>query len=179
MAQTFVALLPDRHCFKRGKVLSLVSLALSHHSSSRLNRTIGVRVMGREQRFCTRCSGQWAATAACVIFMLVFSLEVSLLVWMAVLLFLPMPALLDWITQTWGVRESNSPLRLLTGASLGIGVGLQVVAGVRFDWPAFVCGVGVAAAYAVVLFLLLRLRPPPATYMADLVEEATVILNGR
>lgn len=157
----------------------MLSLVLSHHSASRSNRTIAIRVLGREQRFCTRCTGQWAATAACVVAMLVFPVEVSLLVWMVVLSFLPMPAFLDWITQTWGLRESNSPLRLLTGLALGTGVGLQVVAGVKFDWPAFVGGVGVAAAYGLALFLLLRLRPLPATYMADLVEEATAIVNGR
>ena len=135
--------------------------------------------MGREQRFCTRCGGQWVATAAFASLMLVFQPEISLAVWIAVLAILPMPALLDWITQTWGIRESTTPLRLVTGSILGIGVGFQVVAGVRLDWAAFAGGMGVAAGYVLAIYLLLRLRPPKADYMADLVEEATRIVSSR
>ena len=118
------------------------------------------------------------ATAACVALMLAFRLEIALPIWMAVLSILPMPALLDWITQTWGIRESTTPLRMLTGSILGIGVGFEVVAGVRLDWLAFVGGIGVAVGYTLAIFLLLRLRPPHAGYMAGLVEEATRIVNG-
>ena len=106
-------------------------------------------------------------------------MEIAFPIWMVVLALLPMPALLDWITQTWGIRESTTPLRMLTGSILGIGVGFEVVAGVRLDWLAFVGGIGVAVGYALAIYLLLRLRPPQADYMADLVEEAARIVNGR
>ena len=164
---------------KRGELLSLLNLALSHHSGSRVNRTIGVRVSHYEQRFCTRCTSQWIATAACIAVMLAFRLEIALAIWTAVLSLLPMPAFLDWITQTWGNRESTTTLRMLTGSILGIGVGFQVVAGVRLDWLAFVGGIGVATGYVLAIYLLLRLRPPQADYMADLVEAATQVVNGR
>lgn len=163
----------------RRRLLSLLDLVLSHHSGSRVDRTIGLRILRGEQRFCTRCSGQWASTAACIILMLVFRVEFPLAIWMAVLALLPMPALLDWITQTWGIRESTTPLRLLTGSILGIGVGFQVVAGVRLDWPAFAGGVGVAVGYVIALYLLLRVRPPKADYMADLIEETTRTVSNR
>ena len=163
----------------RGQLQRLLNLTLAHHTGTRINRTIGVRVLSWEQRFCTRCSGQWMATVAGVALMLAFRWDISLLFWMIVLSLLPMSALLDWITQTWGIRESTTPLRMLTGSMLGIGVGFQVVAGVRFDWLAFVGGIGVAVGYVLVIYLLLRLRPPQADYMADLVEEATRIVNGR
>ena len=164
---------------RRGRLLSLLNLVLAHHTASRMNRTIGLQVLSWEQRFCTRCSGQWIATVVCVALMLGFRLEIAFPIWMVVLALLPMPALLDWITQTWGIRESSTPLRMLTGSILGIGVGFQVVAGVRLDWLAFVGGIGVAVGYALAIYLLLRLRPPQADYMADLVEEAARIVNGR
>ena len=164
---------------RRGRLLSLLNLVLTHHTGSRVNRTIGLRVLSWEQRFCTRCSGQWMATAACVALMLAFRWEIALPIWMVVLSLLPMPALLDWITQTWGIRESSTTLRMITGSILGIGAGFQAVAVVRLDWPAFVGGIGVAAGYALAICLLLRLRPPQAGYMADLVEDVTRIVNGR
>ena len=163
----------------RRRLLNLLNLALAHHTGSRMNRTIGVRVLSWEQRFCTRCSGQWVVSAACVALMLALRLEIALPIWMAVLSLLPMPALLDWVTQTWGNRESTTALRILTGSVLGIGVGFQVVAGVRLDWLAFVGGIVVAVGYMLAVYLLLRLRTPPAGYMADLVEEATRIVDGR
>ena len=144
-----------------------------------MNRTIGVRISNYEQRFCTRCTGQWMGTAACVALMLTFRLEIALAIWTAVLSLLPMPAFIDWITQTWGDRESTTTLRMLTGSILGVGVGFQVVAGVTLDWLAFAGVVGVAASYVLAIYLLLRLRPPQADYMADLVEAATRIVNGR
>ncbi len=159
-------------------MLGLLNLVLSHHSGSRINRTIGVRILDHEQRFCTRCSGQWVSTASFASLMLVFQPEISIAVRLAVLALLPMPALLDWVTQTWGTRESTTPIRLITGSLLGAGVGFQIVAGVRLDWAAFAGGMGVAAGYALAIFLLLRLRPPKADYMVDLVEEATRIVSG-
>ena len=163
----------------RGRLLSLLNLILAHHTGPRMNRTIGVRFLSWEQRFCTRCSGQWMATTACVALMLVFRWEIALPIWMTVLSLLPMPAFLDWLTQTWGIRESTTLLRMLTGSMLGIGVGFQVVAGVRLDWLAFAGGIAVAIAYVLAIYVLLRLRPPPQAYMADLVQEATRIVNGR
>ena len=163
---------------RRRRWLALLDLALAHHTRSRLSRTIGFRVLGWEQRFCTRCSGQWLAAAACIALMLAFGWEVPFAVRMTVLSLLPMPAFLDWLTQTWGIRESSTFLRLLTGSMLGLGVGLQVVAGARFDWLAFTVGIGVAAGYSLAIYLMLRLRPPPAGYMADLVEEATKIVDN-
>ena len=144
-----------------------------------MNRTIGVRLLSLEQRFCTRCSGQWIATVACVALMLGFRFEIVLPVWMVILSLLPMPALLDWVTQTWGIRESTTLLRMLTGSMLGIGVGFQLVAGVRLDWLAFVCGIGVALVYAIAIYLLLKLRQPQDGYMTDLIQETTRIVNGR
>jgi hypothetical protein len=35
-----------------------------------------------------------------------------------------MPLILDWLTQSWGLRESDDVTRFITGAILGIGVSL-------------------------------------------------------
>lgn len=118
-------------------------------------------------------------TVSCVALFLVFRIEIALPVWLVILYYLPMPALLDWVSQTWGIRESTTPLRLLTGSILGVGVGFQVVAGVRVEWLAFAGGIAVAITYAVAIFLLLKVRPATEGYMVDLIQETTLIFNGR
>lgn len=163
---------------KPSRLPSILRLALSHHTDAYLCRTIGLRLLGWEQRFCTRCSTQWLTAVVCVATMLVFRIETSLLIWSAVLALSPLPALLDWITQTWGIRESSTLLRQGTGSMLGIGFGFQIVAAVRFDWIHFVVGIGVCCAYSLAIYLLLKIRPARPHYMADLVAEVSQVIAG-
>jgi len=37
---------------------------------------------------------------------------------------LAVPYVGDWLTQSWGLRQSNNGLRLLTGAVTGVGISL-------------------------------------------------------
>ena len=98
------------------------------------------RILGWEQRFCTRCSGQWFGTVVCVAASLVARLEITLVVWSVAVALLPLPALIDWVTQTWGIRESGTLLRLVTGGLLGIGIGLEIVSAVQLEWGRLLVG---------------------------------------
>lgn len=154
-------------------------LVLAHHTDVQAGRTIGLRLLNWEQRFCTRCSGQWLGVLACVAAMVVYPVAIALPIWCGVLILSPAPALLDWITQTWKIRESRTWLRLLTGFILGTGVGFQVIAAVKLDWLRFGIGIGVFCGYMVVIYLLLKARPASSSYMVDLVEEVTQALDSR
>lgn len=154
-------------------------LVLAHHTDAHAGRTIGFRWLNWEQRFCTRCSGQWLGALACVAGMLAFGVELAWPVWCGVLVLSPLPALVDWVTQAWGVRESRTWLRLVTGFALGVGVGFQVVAGVRFEWLRFGLGVGVFGGYVLLICLLLLVRPARPGYMADLIDEVGRALGRR
>ncbi len=47
-----------------------------------------------------------------------------------------MPLAYDWLTQSWGWRESSNGLRLLTGAILGMGLSLFSQVGVSSSFKA-------------------------------------------
>ena len=52
-----------------------------------------------------------------------------------------MPLMLDWLTQSWGLRESDNVTRFITGAILGIGVSLYSVSGFLPDLKALLFAV--------------------------------------
>ncbi len=83
---------------------------------------------GRRLRLCARCTGYalgFLALTAVISFQgLQFFGLLSPLHQVSVCLLLLAPMSLDWMTQSWGMRESNNGLRLLTGFFLGSGVSL-------------------------------------------------------
>ena len=89
---------------------------------------ITLDVFGRRLRLCARCTGYaigfLALTAVIGVRGLRFFGSLSPLYQVAVCLLLLAPLTLDWVTQSWGLRESNNGLRLLTGLFLGAGVSL-------------------------------------------------------
>ncbi len=89
---------------------------------------ITLDVFGRRLRLCARCTGYslgfLALTAVISVWGLRFFGSLSPPYQVAVCLLLLAPLTLDWVTQSWGLRESNNGLRLLTGLFLGSGVSL-------------------------------------------------------
>ena len=89
---------------------------------------ISLRILGRELRLCARCSGYALGLLALTAYRAVFGLQIFdslgtplqfLLCYLTVV-----PLAYDWLTQSWGWRESNNRLRLLTGTILGAGLHL-------------------------------------------------------
>jgi uncharacterized membrane protein len=89
---------------------------------------ITLDVFGRRLRLCARCTGYalgfLALTAVISLQGLQFFGSLSPLHQISVCLLLLAPLTLDWMTQSWGLRESNNGIRLLTGLFLGSGVSL-------------------------------------------------------
>jgi uncharacterized membrane protein len=89
---------------------------------------ITLDVFGRKLRLCARCTGYalgfLALTAVISLQGLQFFGSLSPLLQVSACLLLLAPLTLDWMTQSWGLRESNNGIRLLTGFSLGSGVSL-------------------------------------------------------
>ena len=126
-------------------------LALAHHYDERLNRTLRLTLFSWEQPLCTRCTAQWLSFAALACAIPFHSFGVHHYVWAAVLLVLPLPALLDWVTQAWRLRESTTAIRLFTGSALGVGYGLELQAMVELDFVKAIIGLGVYFVYMAVL----------------------------
>ena len=99
--------------------LSLESLIAHNHP-------ITLTIHGRKLKICARCSGAIAGfTATLTLAFLVsyvFFLQLHPAYQLAFCLGLAMPAIIDWITQTWRLRESNSTLRFSTGFLEGAAV---------------------------------------------------------
>ena len=47
-----------------------------------------------------------------------------------------MPLVFDWLTQSWGLRESDNVTRFITGVILGVGVSLYSASGFLPDLKA-------------------------------------------
>ena len=145
-------------------------LALAHHSERRSGRTIPVRLLGWEQRLCTRCSFQWATFALVTVAAGFRQVEMGTVAWGVMLGLLPLAPLVDWITQTWGYRESTTRTRAVTGAMLGCGFSFQLLAAIDLDHTRVLLGVGIYFSYMAMIYVLFRIKPLPSSYAEDLVD---------
>jgi uncharacterized membrane protein len=97
-------------------------ILISHHLPASYGRTFVLRTRRRTLHVCARCAGQVLGVIALVLVYLgrgalpvpFFALSTQFLV-----AFAPIPAAVDWLTQTLGRRESTNPLRTVSGALLG------------------------------------------------------------
>ena len=87
-----------------------------------------LRALGLELRLCARCSGYLAGFLSYTALGSVAGLPSFLALPVQFqLLFCAMfttPMVVDWLTQSWGLRESSNSLRFITGTTLGAAVSL-------------------------------------------------------
>jgi uncharacterized membrane protein len=87
------------------------------------NHYFTLNIFGHKLRLCARCSGYLLGILTSIFYFnylsnpLVF-LDLGFQQQTCVILALPYA--LDWITQSWGFRESSNPVRLVTGILLGV-----------------------------------------------------------
>jgi uncharacterized membrane protein len=136
-------------------------ILLSHHLPSRYERTLCLRVRkGSTLHLCTRCTGQVLGVAAYLLLLLLASARsVSVLTPSVQLLFAaaPLPAALDWLSQSLHRRESTNQLRLVSGLFLGMAWADLLALLLLEKWQLFLGGVLVAALYGGILALVLKL----------------------
>ena len=102
---------------------------------------------------------QWVSFGLFAWILPFYSIELATFIWAAVLFLLPLPALVDWVTQSWELRESTTSIRVLTGSALGLGYALEFEAIVELDLTRALLGVGVYCAYMLALLVFLKIRP--------------------
>lgn len=84
-----------------------------------------LKLHGIELRLCARCSGYLLGFTAPLLFSgLVADLSGTLGVRVQLLacFLLALPYAVDWVTQSWGMRESSNEIRLATGVLLGMDI---------------------------------------------------------
>ncbi len=89
------------------------------------NHWVTLNLYGIELRLCARCSGYLLGFTAPL---LVSSLAADILwsldirVQLLACFLLALPYAVDWVTQSWGMRESSNGMRLVTGTLMGMSV---------------------------------------------------------
>jgi len=94
---------------------------LSHHEPAEHYRCYRVGVRGREVRLCARCSGVYPGIGLGLATFLLTAFDPLHL---ALVVGLPVPALVDWAATSFGDRRGANPVRTATGGLLGYGYGL-------------------------------------------------------
>ncbi len=131
---------------------------VAHHVPGRYDRTLAVSTRGRSYHFCARCTGEFFGVVAVLAGFLAFPRLGGLgstPVAEVALALCPSAALVDWLTQTVGSRESNNSLRVASGFLLGVAVGGWLEFGVTGRWLLFGSGVAVLGLYLAIASLVL------------------------
>ncbi|MEM2637437.1 MAG: DUF2085 domain-containing protein [Candidatus Korarchaeota archaeon] len=110
-------------------VKEFLHFLLSHHTPDRYCRTFTLRVGKNEIHFCARCTFMYFGFGAGLLLLFLFPLYIPNVLLRNVLPgLLALPAVIDWSTQTLGMRESSNRLRAITGFSLGMGIAMVKLA---------------------------------------------------
>ncbi|HEX9915620.1 MAG TPA: DUF2085 domain-containing protein, partial [Candidatus Bathyarchaeia archaeon] len=91
-----------------------------------------------ELRLCARCSGYVVGLAAPAL-LSADPTALSPAARLPALILLAAPLALDWVTQSWGLRESTNPVRLATGILMGLDIFLFSRLGIQSGRTIFVC----------------------------------------
>jgi len=114
----------DRILAKRERYI--YELFLTHHPIYESDHTFHLKFGRTYFYFCSRCSGVLVGAFISAFFMdfLEKAFSFTIVPELAVILciVLPIPSVIDWGTQSFGFRSSNTPLRLFTGFFLGMGL---------------------------------------------------------
>jgi len=90
------------------------------------NHWFTLNILGFKIRLCSRCSGY---VIGFISFMPITKLlrlnfeTIDGVSAVTILFILVIPFIYDWVSQSWGLRESNNVLRSVTGISMGLGIG--------------------------------------------------------
>lgn len=134
-------------------------ILISHHLPHRYDRTFALPGRARAIHVCARCTGQLLGLVAfAILYLLRADLPVPLFVPTTQLLFAlaPLPAAIDWLAQSAGRRESSNPVRVITGAFLGVAFADAVALLLTENWLLFAGAVLVFALYVATILSILK-----------------------
>jgi len=131
---------------------------IAHHFPNRYSRTLVARIGTRAFHFCARCTGELCGFSLYLSLFLAqpwFAMVGSTALVAGILGVCPAAALIDWLTQTVRLRESTNPIRVASGALLGIAFAGLLAFAVVGNWTLFGLGLAVLGLYLVVALAVL------------------------
>jgi uncharacterized membrane protein len=91
------------------------------------NHWYTLNFFGYELRLCSRCSGYVLGLSTIILSTRYLGLNTgywSQSVILIIIATLSIPMILDWLSQSWGLRESTNHIRLVTGMLMGLSIGI-------------------------------------------------------
>jgi len=101
---------------KRDKLKRFLLFLLSHHSEAFYSRTIKI---SSSVRLCTRCTGMLTGFVTLLLLEYLILPVIPWFIAFPLMISFVLPAIIDWTTQKYRLRESNNGIRLITGFLLG------------------------------------------------------------
>jgi uncharacterized membrane protein len=142
-------------------------LMAAHHPKEKLDHTIRIGLGTKNIYLCSRCTGVALGIAAIFIAgFLGFTLPGALT--FTLIGVLPVFAAVDWFTQSAHLRQSNTALRIGSGFLLGISEGLGFLLLFSGNWLGFLVVVGLAALYAICVYVIASKTKCLQSYMDEL-----------
>jgi uncharacterized membrane protein len=97
------------------RVLALIA----HHEPDQFYKTIKFSIFNKNIRLCTRCTGIYLGIITTVLYLLLSLTTPEILIFVIIFTF-PIPAMLDWGLDKYGVWKGNNATRFVSGFMLGI-----------------------------------------------------------
>jgi uncharacterized membrane protein len=99
------------------------------------NHWITLNIFGRKLRVCARCSGYILGFSLPFLFFKSLNIRFSLISneWLLVCFLLAIPITLDWVTQSFGLRNSSNSVRMFTGILLGFNLYIYTLLNINME----------------------------------------------
>lgn len=99
------------------------------------NHWITLNIFGRKLKVCARCSGYILGFSLPFLFFKSLNIRFSLISneWLLVCFLLAIPITLDWVTQSFGLRNSSNSVRMFTGILLGFNLYIYTLLNINME----------------------------------------------
>jgi uncharacterized membrane protein len=131
----------------------LLFLIGSHHPPEKLHRTIRIGFRRKYVFLCSRCTGA-ALGIASILVANMFALRLPIEVYLPLISFLPLAAVVDWFSQSAKLRESKNWIRIISGFLLGSSEALFLLLIVNGFFLMALVSFGIASIYALSIYLI-------------------------
>lgn len=147
----------------------LLFLLLSHHPAEKLHRTICLGFRGKTVYLCARCAGRYLGIVN-VLAAYFLGFRFPLWLYLPLILVLPMPAAVDWLTQSCKLRESRNSIRVGTGLLLGITEALLLLLLINGMFYTLLIAMIIIGIYAFVIYMIALKTKYLDSYLDDVMR---------
>ena len=143
---------------------------ISHHPPARLHRTICLGFGAKKIHICARCMGIYSSLLG-IFITYILGFRFPLGVYIPLILFFPMPSVIDWFTQSSKLRESRNSIRVGTGLLLGISAGLFMLLFINGMLFMFLISLVIMGAYVLMIYSIAKKTKCLDSYLDEVIQN--------